>query len=208
VKRAPVTAHSRRLRALAAAAPAAVVVQLVAAPAALAAFAFGTSPKLPTLPSVAINGKAQKLGATMANFSVTDTRGTKSGWNVTVEGQTGAGKSAVFAQYCPKAKCGTDGEGYVAGGRTLPAGSLKLNSTGAKFSGGTGSTPSLSCSTGCAVDSASAVKIASASTSEFTWTTTGFGSESLLLSVPTTLRALPAEEVYRVNVLWTLSTGP
>ena len=29
----------------------------------------------------------------------------------------GTGKSAVFAQYCPKAKCGSENEGYVPSGR-------------------------------------------------------------------------------------------
>jgi hypothetical protein len=45
-------------------------------------------------------------------------------------------------------------------------------------------------------------------TGEGTWTTSDFSSSSLALALPTTLRALPSEEVYRVNVLWTLSTGP
>ena len=173
-----------------------------------AAFAFGTAPKLPTLSTVTLNAKAQTVNTTMTNFSVIDTRGTKSGWNVTVAGQSGTGKSAVFAQYCPKAKCGSDSEGYVAAGKTLVANSLKLNSTGAKFSGGTGSAPTLQCSTACNVDSASAVKIASAATGgagESTWTTTGFSATSLALAAPTTLKVLPNEEVYRVNILWTPS---
>jgi hypothetical protein len=56
------------------------------------------------------------------------------------------------------------------------------------------------------------MKIASDATGvlagEGTWTTSGFASTSLALAAPTTLRALPSEEIYRVNVLWTLSTGP
>lgn len=36
----------------------------------------------------------------------------------------------------------------------------------------------------------------------------GFSSSSLSLTVPTTLHALPSEQVYRVSVLWTLSRGP
>ena len=181
------------------------------APAAQAAFEFGTVPKLPVLSAVTLTAKAQTVNATMTNFSVIDTRGTKSGWNVTVAGQSGSGKSAVLAQYCPKAKCATDAEGYVAGGKTMAAKSLSLNSTGAKFTGGTGTAPTLQCSAACSVDSATSVKIASAATGgagESTWTTTGFSATSLALSVPTTLRALPAEEIYRVNLLWTLTTGP
>ena len=183
----------------------------LAVPAALASFEFATAPKLPVLLTVTLNAKSQTVDTTMTNFSVVDTRGTKSGWNVTVAGQSGTGKSAVFAQYCPKAKCGTDAEGYVASGKTMAAKSLSLNSTGAKFTGGTGTAPTLQCAAACSVDSASAVKIASAATGgagETTWTTTGFSATSLSLSVPTTLRALPTEEIYRVNLLWTLATGP
>jgi len=169
---------------------------------------FVTAPKLPTLPAVTLNAKAQTVTTTMNSFSVSDTRLTKSGWNVTVNGQSGTGKSAVFAQYCPKAKCGTDATGYVTGGRTLAANSLQLTSSGATFTGGTGSTPKLLCSTSCNVDSATAVKIASAETSESTWTAGSWSTTSLKLSTPTTLRVLANEEIYRVNILWTLATGP
>jgi hypothetical protein len=176
-----------------------------------AAFEFSAAPKLPVLTAVTLNGKAQTVNTTMTNFAVIDTRGTKSGWNVTVAGQSGAGKSAVFAQYCPKATCGADVEGYVAAGQKMAANSLTLNSTGAKFTGGAGAAPTLPCSAGCKVDTAVAVKIATAATGgagESTWTTTGFSATSLALAVPTTLRALKNEEVYRVNILWTLATGP
>jgi WxL domain surface cell wall-binding len=172
---------------------------------------FTTAPALPTLATVTLNAKAQTVNTAMTNFAVTDTTGTKSGWNVTVIGQSGTGKSAVFAQYCPKAKCGVQAEGYVAGGLKLAASSLKLNSTGAKFAGGTGAAPTLQCAASCNVDSATAVKIASAATGgagESTWTTSGFSATSLALSAPTTLRALPSEQVYRVNLLWTLAAGP
>jgi hypothetical protein len=181
------------------------------ADAADAAFEFGTVPKLPTLTAVTLNGKSQTVNSTMANFSVIDTRGTKSGWNVTAIGQSGTGKSAVFAQYCPKATCASDPEGYVTGGQKLAASSLTLNSTAAKFSGGTGTAPTLQCAAGCKLDSAAAVKVASAATGgagETTWTTTGFSATSLALAVATTLRALKNEEVYRINILWTLTTGP
>jgi hypothetical protein len=172
---------------------------------------FGTAPPLlTTLPAVTINAQSQTPHATVTNFSVANTLTTKSGWNVTVAGLSGTGKSAVFAQYCPKAKCGGESEGYATAGKTLAANSLTLNSTGAKFTGGTGAAPTLQCSSACAVDSASAVKIASAAAGagEGTWTTTGFSATSLTLAVATTLKALPAEEVYRVNILWTLATGP
>jgi hypothetical protein len=174
--------------------------------------AFGTVPALPALPAVALNAHSQTTNATMANFSVADTTGEGKGWNVTAAGQSGSGKSAVFAQYCPEAAgCGSDPLGYVAAGKKLEAKALTLNSTGASFKGGTGSAPTLKCSATCAIDSAAAVKVASAATGgagASTWTTTGFSATSLTLATPTTLKTLLTKEVYRVNILWTLSTGP
>jgi hypothetical protein len=41
-----------------------------------------------------------------------------------------------------------------------------------------------------------------------TWLTGSFGASSLSLATPTTLKALSGGEVFRVNLLWTLSTGP
>jgi hypothetical protein len=174
---------------------------------------FSTAPALPTLGAVTLNGTAQTTNSTMTNIGVADATGSGSGSNVTVEGQTGAGKSAVFAAYCPKAKCGAESEGYIGGGATLAANSLTLNSTGASLSpqsGTTGTAPTLQCSTACNVDHASAVKIISAAKEAGmgTYLTTGFTATSLALSTPTTLKVLPNEEVYRVNLLWTLSTGP
>jgi hypothetical protein len=118
----------------------------------------------------------------------------------------------VFAQYCPKAKCGSESEGYV-GGATLAANSLTLSSTGASFtaqSGTTGTAPTLQCGSLCNVDSATPVKIASAALSAGmgTWQSTGWSATGLSLATPSTLKVLPAEEAYRVNLLWTLSTGP
>ena len=174
---------------------------------------FSTTPAMPTLGSITLNGGAQTTNSTMTNFGVADATGSGSGWNATVAGQAGAGKSAVFKQYCPTAICGADPEGYVTAGATLAANSLTLNSTGASFaaqSGTTGTAPTLQCSSACNVDSASAVKIASAAVSAGmgTWLTTGFSATSLALSTPSTLKALSNGEVYRVNLLWTLGTGP
>jgi hypothetical protein len=175
--------------------------------------AFGTAPTLPALPAVALNAHSQTTHATMTNFSVADTTAEGKGWNVTAIGQSGSGKSAVFAQYCPEAAgCGADPLGYVAAGKKLEAKALTLSTTGASFTGGTGAAPTLKCSpVACAIDSAAAVKIASAATGgagASTWTTTGFSATSLTLTTPTTLKTLLAKEVYRVNILWTLSTGP
>ena len=174
---------------------------------------FSTTPAMPTLTSVTLNGQAQTTTTTMTNFGVADATGSASGWNVTVAGQSGAEKSAVFAQYCPTATCGADAKGYVPAGATLPANSLTLGSTGASFAaqnGSTGTLPTLQCATACNVDSGSAVKIASAAVSAGmgTFLTNAFAANSLSLATPTTLKALANGETYRVNLLWTLGTGP
>jgi hypothetical protein len=173
---------------------------------------FGTAPALPSLTAVTLNAHSQTTNTTMTNFSVSDTTGEGKGWNVTVQGQSGTGKSAVLAQYCPEtAGCGSEPFGYISGGKTLSANSLTLNSSGASFTGGSGAAPALTCSSACNVDSATAVKAASAATGGAgagTWTTTGWSSTSLALTTATTLKTLPSKEIYRVNILWTLATGP
>ena len=176
--------------------------------------AFGTAPDVPTLPALTLNGQAQTLNTTMNNFSVADATGSGAGWNVTVNGDSGTGKSAVFKQYCPNATCGTDsGPGYVSSGSTLAANSLTLNSTSATFSalnGTTGTAPTHQCGSGCNVDSASAVKTISAASSAGmgTYQTSGYTATSLALSAPTTVKALQTNEVYRVDLLWSLNSGP
>ena len=177
------------------------------------ALTFSTAPTMPALSSIALNGQAQTTTTAMTNFGIADATGTGAGWNVTVAGQSGSGKSAVFAQYCPTATCGSDTLGYVASGATLAANSLTLSSTGASFSGQSGTTgtaPTLQCASSCNVDSASAVKVSSAALNAGmgTWLTGSFGASSLSLATPSTLKALANGEVYRVNLLWTLSTGP
>ncbi len=172
---------------------------------------FSTSPTMPSLGTVTLKGEAQTTHATENNFAVQDATGSGSGWNVTVEGQSGSGKSAVFKQYCTEAACGT--VGYVAGGYELAANSLTLTSTGASFVAekeSTGTAPLFVCGSGCDMDHATGVKIAHAEASAGmgTWATTGLSATSLSLSTPSTLKAVPAHEVYQVNLLWTLSTGP
>jgi hypothetical protein len=175
---------------------------------------FSTAPGLPTLGAVTLNGQAQTTTTQMTNFAVADATGSGSGWDVTVAGLTGTGDSPGFKQYCPTVGgCGGNPQGYVVGGTTLPANSLTLNSTGASFvaqNGSTGAAPTLQCSSACNVDSASAVKVASAAVGAGmgTWLTSAFASNSLSLATPTTLKALSNGEVYRVNIVWTLNTGP
>jgi len=175
-----------------------------------ATLAYVTAPALPTLPGVTLNGRAQTVSARMNHVSVIDTNSVGPGWNITINGNAGATKSPVFAQYCPNTTCGTDPMGYVASGRSLVANSLSLDSTGVTWSGGSGSAPSMLCASGCSIDSRGAVRVASAPSGGGTgvWSTSTFGASSVTLSVPTTLRALPAGEVYHLDVVWTLTSGP
>src|SRR3954452_5816817 len=178
--------------------------------------AFGTAPDVPNLPALTLNGQAQTLNAQMNNFSVVDSSGAGAGWNVTVSGDNSASKSPVFKQYCPNASCGTDsGPGYVSSGATFGANSLTLNSTGASFTaqnGTTGTPPTHQCNSGCFVDAAPAspVKIVSAAASAGmgTYSTAGYSSSSVALAAPSTVQALQANEVYRIDLLWTLGSGP
>ena len=175
---------------------------------------FGTAPDVPNLPALTLNGQAQTLNAQMNNYSVSDGSGSGAGWNVTVNGDGSGGKSAVFKQYCPNATCGTDtGPGYVSGGATLVANSLSLSSSGAGFTalyGTTGTAPTHQCNSGCNVDSAAAVKTVSAASGAGigTYQTSAYSATSLGLSAPTTITTLLANEVYRVDLLWSLNSGP
>jgi hypothetical protein len=152
----------------------------------------------------------------MSNFGVIDSPGSSdAGWNVTVVGDTSGGKPGVFKQYCNNGSnpCGSDAaNSYVASpGYSLLANSLTLNTSSGSWSGGTGTAPSFNCNSGgCGVDAAAATRIASATNGNGTalWSATGFSSSSLTLSTPSTLRALPASEVYRLDAVWTLNSGP
>jgi hypothetical protein len=180
------------------------------------ALIFNPAPTLPSLGTITLNGQSQIKNAQMNNFGVNDTTTNPSGWNVTAAGDGTASNSAVFKQYCNSGSACNGGShpanSYVSGGFTLPANSLTLNSTSASFTGGTGSAPTFQCGGGsCAIDSATPTKIASAangSAGTGLWSTTGFTSSSARLSTASTLRALPASEIYRVNVVWSLNSGP
>jgi hypothetical protein len=170
---------------------------------------FASAPVLPTLSSVTLNGRTQTTFSIWSNAMQITSSGTNTGWNLTVNSTAGAGKSAVFKQYCPNTTCGTDGSGYVSGGFTLPADSLTLNTGGAGWTT-TGTKPAYQCSVSpfCKVDQTTATKVVSASTSVGLGTWTGSGSTVLTLATPASLRKLQANEVYRVDVTWTLASGP
>ena len=177
---------------------------------------FTTAPDAPNLPALTLNGQAQTLNATMANFGVSDGTGSGAGWNVTVAGDNAGGKSSVFKQYCTNAGgCGAHPFGYVASGYTLAQNSLTLNSTSAGFTaqnGTTGTAPTHQCNSGCFVDAAPAspVKVVSAAVGAGmgSYITNGYTATSLAAAAPSNIQALLANEVYRVDLLWTLGSGP
>jgi hypothetical protein len=206
------TAPSLRARRRAASIVLAALAVLAAPGSASAAVSLTKAPVIGSLSGVTLNGQAQTTATTWnltANpFTITTSGVTNRGWNLTVQGYA-TGGSAVFKQYCPNATCGTDsGPGYVAGGYTLPAGSLTINTAGAGWTTGT-TKPVYQCNaTPCAVDSATAVRIVSASTTVPFGAWQATGSAALSLATPTTLHKLKTGEVYRVNLVWTTSTGP
>src|SRR3954470_7401387 len=185
------------------------------APASPGPLSLASAPNIATLPSITLNGQSQTVTAQMPGFEVDDATGTtagtsSTGWNLTVQGDVAVGKSDVFKRYCPNASCGTDsGPAYVAGGASLPANSLTFVHTGASFGGGVGTAPAFQCPTSCNVDASAQTKIVSAAaTGGGMWTASGFAANSLRLSTATTLRVLPASEIYRADLVWTLNTGP
>ena len=177
---------------------------------------FSSSPNVPDLGTLTLNGQAQTLNAQMANFSVQDATGSGSGYNVTVVGDNSTGKSAVFKQYCSNggSACGSDAaNSYVSGGAVLAANSLTLSSTGAGFTaqnGTTGTAPTHSCNSGCFVDTASAVKVISAAVGAGmgTYQANSYSPTSLALATPSNLTVLPANEIYHLDLVWSLNSGP
>jgi len=130
--------------------------------------AFTTAPGLPTLSGVTLNGRSQTTFTIWSNAMKITSSGTNSGWNVTVNGNAAAGKSAVFKEYCPNSTCGSHtGPGYISGGFTLPADSLTLNTSGASWTT-SGTKPAYQCSVSpfCKIDHATATKVVSASTQQ------------------------------------------
>lgn len=173
---------------------------------------FSTVPKLGTLSALTLNGKTQTTttSTTLNDFAVTSST-SNAGWNMTVASVTGGGKSSVFKEYCPNATCGTDtGPGYVAGGYTLPADSLTLNTSGASISGGTGTKPAFQCNTSpfCNVDTTTPSKILSATTAASLAKWTAAGTSALTLTTPANLHKLQTNETYRIDLVWTLNSGP
>ena len=177
---------------------------------------FGASPGLPGISTLVSNDPTQAISSRMANFEVSDASGTGLGFSISVSGDDGPGKSPVLKQYCPAPECGDHaGPGYVADGSTLPADSLTLDSSGATFmpvNGSSGPGPAHQCSAGCFVDappsSPTKVVAAASGTGMGTFRTSGFSSSSLRLAAPVSTRRLQTGELYRVDLSWTLNSGP
>jgi hypothetical protein len=177
---------------------------------------FGQPPGVIEVPSLTLDGETQAVSTKMANFAVTDASGTAEGWGLTVSGDASPGHSPVLKQFCMVAICGSlSGPAYVPSGATLPAGSLMLDSRGAGFTpegGSSGSAPSHQCNGGCFVDAPpdapSNVITAGAGGGMGTFSTSGFSNSSLRLVAPGSAHGLPRGQVYRVDLSWTLNTGP
>jgi hypothetical protein len=166
------------------------------------ALSLSSAPDYPNLGSLTLSGQAQTLSAAMGNFTVADATGSGAGWNVTVQGDSGTGKSPVFKRY----------NGSAYGSEALAANSLTLSSTGASFSaqgGSTGTAPTHSCGSGCFVDAASPVKLVSAAVNAGmgTYATSGYGASSLSLAVPTTVKAI-GSDVYQLDLVTSVNSGP
>jgi hypothetical protein len=177
---------------------------------------FGQPPGVTEVPSMTLNGESQAVSSKMTNFAVTDASGTAAGWGLTVSGDDSPGHSPVLRQYCPRASCGSlSGPAFVPRGARLPPDSLMLDSRGAGFTpvgSSSGSGPAQQCDTGCFLDAPpnapSKIVAAGAGRGMGTFATTGFSSSSLRLAAPETARDLARGEVYRVDLSWTLNTGP
>lgn len=137
--------------------------------------------------SVTLSGSVASATATMSDFSVTDTRGTGEGWNVVVQG-------TVFAEW--------DGAGYVAGGKTLPVGSLSMPAPSVSSSEATPSPPTMTAGP-YAIDGY-AVKIASAAAGA------GEGTYTFTQTGPLTLTVVAAAyaRTYRGEITVSVASGP
>lgn len=151
-----------------------------------------TAPTVGSFTGVTLGGTTAKTTtAALGAFSVDDATGTGSGWKVSAQG-------TQFKEI--------DINGaYVASGKTLPTGSLKLSAPTVTADGTTSAAPSITAGpyTLDAVAAGSAVKIASAAVD------TGMGkynfsATTMTLSVPVSAYA----KTYRSDVTVTLATAP
>lgn len=136
--------------------------------------------------AVTLSGTVATSTATMSDFSVTDSRGTGEGWNVMVQG-------TVFAEW---------NGGYVAGGKTLPAGSLSMLPPTVSSNEATPSPPAMI--EGSYLIDGYATKIASAGSGA------GQGTYTFTQTGPLTLTVVAAAyaRVYRSEITVSVASGP
>lgn len=174
-----------------------------------------TPPGVPAVP-LGLSDQPEPVSTRMADFIVTDASGSGQGWSITVSGDRGRDRSPVLRQYCPSSSCGRHpGPGYVADGLTLPSNSLTLDSSGARFrsnSPDAGEPPENSCGQTCFIDtpatSPSKIAEAPAGSGMGVFEASGFADSSFRLVAPSSPTPLPRGEIYRVDVSWSLNTGP
>lgn len=158
----------------------------------------------------------QSVRTRMGDFAVTDASGSGQGWSITVSGERGPNRSPILRQYCPSSSCGRhSGPGYVAHGLTLPPNSLTLDSSGARFRSDNpdaGKLPTNTCGQTCFINtpprSPSKIAEAQAGTGMGAFEASGFSDSSISLVAPSSPPRLPRGEIYRVDVGWSLNTGP
>jgi hypothetical protein len=150
---------------------------------------FSSAPSVADFSGITLDGRTAKTGtAAVSACEVTDARGSGAGWSVTVQ-------ASQFAEYT-----GTD---YVAGGKTLAAGSLKLAAPTVAADGTTSNAPVINSGAPWAVDGGSPVKIASAA-ADTGMGAYDFASSTLTVSVPVEAYA----KAYRSDVTITLANTP
>jgi hypothetical protein len=174
----------------------------------------GTSPGHPGITDV--GDRPNELRSRMPDFEVSDASGGGRGWSITVSGDTGRDRSPLLKQYCPLRECpGGHRRGYVVEGVTLPPNSLTFDSSGASFEpvrGSAGRPPTFRCGDACFVDvfpgSPSKLAVAEVGSGMGTFRARGFSPSSIKLVAPNAPPTLPPGQIYRVDLSWTLNSGP
>ena len=139
--------------------------------------------------AVTLDGTANTTTATMAAFSVDDSRGSGAGWSVTIG-------ATEFAEW--------DGSTYVTGGKTIGASRTSLGTAGVAKVDATSSTPPTMTAGAYTLDAGSAVKIASAAADG-----SGMGSYTITPgTVSLTVDADTYARNYRSEVTVSLTSGP
>ena len=137
--------------------------------------------------AVSLSGSFATTTATMSDFTVVDSRGTGEGWNVVVQGTS-------FAEW--------NGTAYVAGGKTLPLGSLSMAAPSVSTTEATPAPPAMTA--GPYPIDGYAVKIASAAVGA------GRGTYTFTQTGPLTLTVVAAAyaRVYRSEITVSVASGP